>query len=257
MTIQADDAALRSQDRRAVARLQNFCKLNPFELDLLKSMAEPPRRLKRGDLIRYQDQASGTLDLLLDGWAASAIGLASGSRQLVSVNLAGDLLGLAGVAVASPIDSVVALSAVEVSSVPEAFLAEMFAQAPRLAAVLFLVSQEERAMAMERLALLGQFSARSRLAALFIRLGERLALLGLGSPTKYDLPLTQQDLADLIGVTTVHLNGTLQNLRGDGIISLEHRQLRVLDFETLSIIAQIEPWQTSAPEWLNSLQTER
>lgn len=237
-------------ERRVLARLTSFASLDEQEKAVLASLAHSPRQLQRGERIRAQDDAPTYLHLLVDGWAASAVGLPDGSRQLNALCLPGDVLGLPSLALAEPIDEIVALSTVVVLEMPVDSIGRLFAESPRLAALLFLVSQEERALAMERLAQMGQASARARLAALFLRLAERMAQLEDDTSGRFALPLTQRDMGDLIGVSAVHLNATLKWLRGEGVIKLKNRELEILDFELLREIADLPSWRRARPAWL-------
>ena len=232
---------------RVIGRLAKFGALDEGEKEHLIAMGGRVRHFDRGATIQAEGKPTHALDLLLDGWAASAVGMADGSRQLVMLNLPGDLLGLPGLAVQKSIDTVIALSSVVVVEIQGDTLLKMFWSQPGLAARLYLVAQEERVMAMERLALVGKAPAIARVAALFVRLGERLANLGSGSTCDYEIPLTQKDIADLVGVTAVHLNKLLRELRSAGIITLEKRRLRILKEEELWGLAQIEPWDTTCP----------
>ena len=216
----------------------------------MASLASPPRRLTRGATIRASGEPIKTLDLLVEGWAASAVTFSNGTRQLVSINLPGDLLGLPALSVEEPIDDVVALGEVSVRSVPLSALTILFEKHPRLAAVLFLIAQEERVLAMERIALMGQTVAKARLAALFVRLNEKLGKSDENWPDRFHLPLTQQDLADLIGISTVHVNGILQELRSEGIIRLANREFQILDRTALITLAGVRKWRQSHPTWL-------
>ena len=241
---------------RVVGRLARFGALSEDEKQHLVAMGGPVRQLDRGAILQQEGEPTRTLDLLLDGWAASAVWLADGARQLVMLNLPGDLLGLPGLAVQKSIDTVIALSPVVVCEIRAQTLLDMFWSQPGLAARLYLVAQEERVMAMERLALVGKAPAIARVAALFVRLGERLAKLDSGSPCAYEIPLTQKDIADMVGVTSVHLNKLLRELRTAGIITLQKRQLRILKERELWDLAQIEPWDTACPFPIGSAAQE-
>ena len=241
------DAAATMTDR-VLTRLARFGALDEAEKHHLMAMGGAVRQLERGAVIQAEGEPTRTLDLLLDGWAASAVWLADGNRQLVMLNLPGDLLGLPGLAVKKSIDTVIALSPVVVCEIQTDTLLRMFWSQPGLAAKLYLVAQEERVMVMERLALIGKAPAIARpVAALFVRLGERLARLGCGSACDYEIPLTQKDIADMVGVTSVHLNKLLRELRTAGIITLEKRRLRILKERELWDLAQIAPWETTRP----------
>lgn len=234
----------------ALSRLRPFGPLGKGELTALIAIAGPARRVAKGGMIRWAGHQAEPLDLLVRGWAVGAISWSDGHRQLVGINLPGDLVGLAGLAAQDPVDEVVAVSDAVVRSIPLAGLTRLFNDHPRLAAMLFLLALEERALAIERLALMGRAAAKSRLAALFVRLSERVAQLEPAQRHRFDLPLTQQDLADLIGVSTVYVNGILQKMRAEKMIRLTRRELHILDYDRLRDLAGIRQWQQTTPAWL-------
>ena len=251
MTERSNEGGHSEQGIKVISRMAGFVELDPSELEQLMGLAGCRSRFRRGDVIR--SEAEHDLYLVVDGWAASAVILEDGSRQLVSVNLPGDILGLPGLAVKEPIDTVIALTDVEVTSIPQQQLGAMFAQSPRLAAIMFLISQEERSLLMERLALIGQAPALTRLAALILRLQERHAQLGNQPTQNFFMPLTQRELGDLIGVSSVHTNGLLKELRSGEVATIGNRQLTVLDRGRLAKIAGVAPWRRAKPAWLPRL----
>lgn len=239
-------------DGQAIDRLNAFGLLSGDEKTELAKMALPRRTVERGEAIRETGRDGASLFLLLEGWAASAITFQDGSRQLTSVSLPGDLLGLPSLSVVEPIDTLLALSKVVVCDIPAANFAEMFTNMPRLATILFLVSQEERLLAMERLSLMGRASAASRLAAFVLRLHERLGQGLDEAPMSFSLPLTQVEIGDLIGISAVHVNAVLKQAREKNIMSIRSRELHILDFNALVETAGVQPWQRADPFWLKS-----
>jgi CRP-like cAMP-binding protein len=176
--------------------------------------------------------------------------LADGSRQLVSVNLPGDILGLPGLAMREPIDAVMALTPVETIRIGQDQIGELFTASPRIAAIMFLISQEERSLLMERLALTGQADALTRLAALILRLHERHALSEEDPERGFFMPLTQREMGELIGVSSVHTNSLIKQLRVEGVVSVANRRMVIHDPARLSEIAGVPPWHRSKPRWL-------
>lgn len=242
-------------DGRAIDRLNAFGILSGEEKESLGEMALAKRTVARGRSIRQDGADANTLYILLEGWAASAISFSDGSRQLTSVSLPGDLLGLPALSVREPIDALIALNPVTVCDIPARNFAAMFTGMPRLATMLFLVSQEERMLAMERLALMGRAPAEARMAALFLRLQERLSQGAEDALASFAMPLTQVELGDLIGISAVHVNAVLKNLREAGIAAIRDRELHILDFDALVRAAGVQPWRRSDPDWLQSEPT--
>ncbi|WP_052761860.1 Crp/Fnr family transcriptional regulator [Aurantiacibacter luteus] len=234
--------------RKVISRLAGFVDLDPSEVQQLVALAGREYRFERGDIIRSENEHD--LYLLIDGWAASAVIVEDGSRQLITANLPGDILGLPGLAVRDPVDTVIALTDVEVIGISPRQIGEAFAHSPRLAALMFLISQEERSLLMERLALMGQASALTRLSALILRMQERHAQIDRNTDASFFMPLTQRELGELIGVTGVHMNALLKELRERGIAVIKARKLTILDRDELIRIAGVSPWCRSSPSWL-------
>ena len=251
MNSASQDGSPSIESKRVISRLAGFAKLHPSEIERLLQFEGPTSEFERGDVIRSEGERE--LYLVVDGWAASAVTLADGSRQLITANLPGDILGLPGLAMEEPIDTVVALTPVKVVHISQSQLGELFAHSPRLAAIMFLISQEERSLMMERLALIGQASALTRLAALALRLAERHGQMDDETTPSFFMPLTQRELGELIGVSSVHTNSLIKTLRTDGVLSIEKRTMTIMDKERLTQIAGISPWRRSRPEWLANL----
>lgn len=237
------------EDNQPLPRLKSFGILNNSDVLALMSIAGPARRIAKGEMIRTRGRTN-SLDLLMKGWAGSVTPSSDGGRQLVGVNLPGDLLGLAGLALLDPVEEVLAISDATVRPLPLTGLSRIFSDHPRLAGSLFLISLEERAFAMERLALMGHEAAKTRLAALLIRLSERAAHLEPDQRDGFEFPLTQHDLADLIGVSTVYVNGIVQELRAENLIQLTRRELHILDHGRLLALAGVGRWRRASPNWL-------
>jgi CRP-like cAMP-binding protein len=93
----------------------------------------------------------------------------------------------------------------------------------------------------ERIVSLGRRTAAERLGHLLCELHLRLDMIGLANGVGYDLPITQADLADLLGLSTVHVNRSLQELRGTGLMSLKCRQLTIHDLDEFREVSHFEP----------------
>ena len=248
MSFRPKESSAEVKDRKVISRLTGFADLDPVEIQRLVELGGSRNHFERGDIIRSETEHN--LYLLVDGWAASAVILADGSRQLVSVNLPGDILGLPGLAMREPIDAVMALTPVETIRIGQDQIGELFTASPRIAAIMFLISQEERSLLMERLALTGQADALTRLAALILRLHERHALSEEDPERGFFMPLTQREMGELIGVSSVHTNSLIKQLRVEGVVSVANRSMVIHDPSRLSEIAGVPPWHRSKPRWL-------
>lgn len=231
------------EDRWAIARFAAFANLAAGEVSNLKMMAGATRKLKQGEVLRAEGDESPAMYFLHSGWTASSVTVAHGARLMIKVHMPGDLLGLPGLALAAACDTIHALSPAVVSIVEPRAIGEMFVKTPRLAALLFLISQEERVRLMDRLASVGRTDAMSRVAGLILQLHARILCSSPDDGDTFHAPLTQTDIADLTGLSKVHVNRTLQQLRKDAIVRWSSRSVTVLDHARLGELAQLMPRQ--------------
>jgi CRP-like cAMP-binding protein len=114
-------------------------------------------------------------------------------------------------------------------------------QYPRVARAYWFSTNVDAAITRELALSLGQRSAISRMAHLFCELHVRLDAVGRARPDGYEFPLTQRELSECLGLTVVHANRTIQELRRRGLIELESRQLTILNHRGLEGVAEFDP----------------
>lgn len=207
----------------------------------------------RRQILLLQGAASPKTYILERGWIASSVAVESGLRQIVKIHLPGDLVGLPSLA--SPIahETLQALTEVEVRPVAAAAIGTLFTDQPRLAALLFLLAQEDRLWLARRLASVARTDARSRIATLILQLRMRLKLACVGTGDRFDAPLTQDDIADVTGLTPIHVNRTLRRLRETGVAKWRRGVVEILDATALEAIAEPLPKATRDTSWLPSV----
>lgn len=179
--------------------------------------------------------------LLLDGWLARCKDLSSGERQVTQLHVAGDFADLHGFTLKRLDHDLAAISECRLAVVPHEALRDITDRFPRLARVLWFSTNVDAAIQRELTLSLGQRSAISRMAHLFCELYMRLEVVGKTSRDGYDFPLTQRELSECLGLTVVHANRTLQELRRRGLIELGNRRLTILDRRGLGGIAEFDP----------------
>lgn len=224
-------------DHSALIRFQSYATLTADELKAMMPLVAATKELAKGSLIQEEGERTAAIYLLLQGWTASSMILPDGKRQILKVHLAGDLIGLPSLAVTDAPDTVVALTPVVVARIDLYLLGELFETQPRFAALLFLISQEERLMLMDRLALVGRRDTAGRLAGMLLQLHARMLRQNPDIGDTLTCPLTQADLADMIGVTTIHINRTLMDFRERQILTWVRGKATILDKAALRNIA--------------------
>lgn len=179
--------------------------------------------------------------LLLDGWMARAKDLRGGQRQISEIHIAGDFTDLHSFTLKRLEHDVLTLTPCRVAIVPHERLKEITEQHPHLTRVYWFLTNLDAAIHRERMLSLGARSAIGRMAHLFCELFVRLEIAGLTDGHSYHFPLTQEELSECHGLTAVHVNRMLQELRRRGTIQLEDRRLDILDLPQLQAIAEFDP----------------
>jgi CRP-like cAMP-binding protein len=193
----------------------------------------PPRTV----ILRHGEQRNQTL-LIRSGWACTYVLLPDGGRQITDYHLRGDLVFHVDPARKGPYDSLQAISELSVFEIPSREFMDVLKSAPTLTACVFAAFARYKAISSEHLTSLGRRKASIRTAYLLLELGVRLAKVGLADEEGYDCPLTQNDLADALGLTPIHMSRTLRELRQADLVSLHNGRLTFLDREALKNFAQ-------------------
>jgi len=190
-------------------------------------------------VIRSGEELSSSL-LLLDGWMARSKDLAGGERQVSELHVAGDFPDLHGYTLKRLDHDLLSLSDCRVAVVPHERIRAILEQFPRLGRVYWFSTNIDAAIHREMVLSLGQRSAISRMAHLFCELYVRLSVVGRTKDDGYEFPLTQRELSECLGLTVVHANRTLQELRRRGLVDLENRHLRIRDRRGLEGLAEFD-----------------
>lgn len=179
--------------------------------------------------------------MLLSGWMARSKDLPSGERQVTELHVAGDFADLHGLTLHCLDHDVVAMSDCTVAVIPHDRLREITREHPRLGQIYWFTTNVDAAIHREWALSLGQRSAISRMAHLFCEMYERLDVVGATKGNGYEFPLTQRELSECLGLTVVHANRTLQELRRRGLVQLENRRVNILDRRGLAGVAEFDP----------------
>jgi CRP-like cAMP-binding protein len=163
--------------------------------------------------------------------------LPDGKRQILTFMIPGDIFGLHAFFVRAMDHSIGTLVPTRLATISRATMFDLLEHHPRIGAALRWSTLQEGAILRERIVALGRRSARGRVIYLLCELVWRQKAVGLAQDHAIRLPLTQVELADALGLTSVHLNRILQGLRRDSLIELVDSRLTLLDVERLQDIA--------------------
>jgi len=238
--------------RNALAtRLDRYMPLTAEEHAALEEIEYREVRLPAGERLIEEGEAGSTLWMVQQGWLHASVVIASGARQIVRFHYAGDLMGVSSVAWAWSANTLTAVSDCIVTELPKPVLGRLFEAQPRLAALLYSVAAAEYVAMGDRLTSTGRTGAIERLSMLFLDIRARLRVTAGGVIDSFDLPLTQQDIGDAVGLTKVHVSRTLSEMEKRGLISRNGRRVRILD-ETamLAMTGFVDRYAVVDTSWL-------
>ncbi|MEK7343598.1 MAG: Crp/Fnr family transcriptional regulator [Pseudomonadota bacterium] len=218
-------------------RLVEFVPLTASDVEMMRQCMSQPYPVAKGQTIRSEGREVDGVYFLLDGWVASSVMLKNGQRQIVKVHLCGDMLGFPSLAMARAVETLEAVSNATVAHIPAGRLGAVFAQAPRVAAAMLLSSQKERVALMHALSWLGATEAYERFVAFLIDIHNRLDAAGLVTNGRFDFPVRQHQIAEVIGVSVVHMNRIMKRLDRSGLIERGRNMFRITDMAGLKELA--------------------
>lgn len=242
MTMVRNRRVERSPDRKpheALWRhLSAFAPLNEQEMSIIRQTAAVATPLAAGAELYAEGEVLRKPVALISGWACRLRVLADGRRQIFDFLLPGDLVGHA--LPCSPVasNSALTLTAVSIASID--CLKEMAGDAtrfPGLACAWATAQARQDAFLLNQVVRLGRQSAYERVSHLLVELSHRLDEIGFATGSFVPMPLTQEMMADALGLSIVHINRTLKQLRRERMIELRAGSLRVIKPAALAIIA--------------------
>jgi CRP-like cAMP-binding protein len=214
-------------------KLNTFLPLSLEEASCLDELQSAPSKVKRGKQLLHEGEAAHKVFVLQSGWACSYKDLPSGGRQIISFPIAGDCVGLRSVLLRTADHSFEALTEAVVSTVDGARMLQAFSEFPRLGTAILWAASRDEAMVVEHLVSIGRRSAIERTAHFFMELAERLNLIGQATQAEFRCPLSQYVLADALGLSAIHVNRVLRQLREQGLLTVQHGNVKIHDLSGL------------------------
>jgi CRP-like cAMP-binding protein len=221
-------------------KLRQRIDISSEEERVIRALVAEVRRVPADEIVVRAGEELNVSLLLLEGWVARSKDLAGGERQVTQLHVAGDFTDLHGFALKRLDHDVLTLSDCRMAVVPHDRIRHMTESYPRLARIYWFLTNVDAAIQRELALSLGQRSAISRMAHLFCELHVRLRVVGRTRENGYELPLTQRELSECLGLTVVHANRTLQELRRRGLVEFENRRLTILDRRGLEGLAEFD-----------------
>ena len=224
-----------------VAKLSQFAPLSDQDVGLLETLCLPEERFRAGANIVVEGETPRSAFVLTRGIACRFRLMPDGRRQILTILIPGDFFDLHGFLLKATDHSVAAIGPTRIAAIGREAVIDIIANHPRIGAALWWSTLQEEAMLRERIVALGRRSARGRVAYILCELVWRQRSIGMAEDHAIRLPFTQTDLADILGLTSVHTNRVLQGFRQDELITLDRRRLTLLNLDGLQMISGLTP----------------
>jgi CRP-like cAMP-binding protein len=192
------------------------------------------------ELVR-EGSRPGESCLVLSGFTARAQFLSNGKRQFAAVHVPGDFVDLHALMLKVMDHSVVALGPCEAAFIPHASLISLVESAPHLGRLFWLSTVIDAAIQRSWITNLGRRSPSQHIAHLVCELYLRLEVVGLVQGTSFEFSATQTDVADMVGLSLVHVNRTIQELRAEQLLTWKNGTITITDFDRLVAYADFDP----------------
>ncbi len=218
-----------------VRKLAYCTELDATDEQAILDLPHKTKKIERhGYIVRERELATHSC-LLISGFAIRHKIVADGARQIVAVHMKGDLVDLQNSFLSIADHSVQVLTDSEVAFIPREAVKKLAFERPNVGMAMWFDTLVDASVFREWIANVGRRDARTRIAHLLCEFSLRLKVAGLGEATDYELPMTQEQLADTTGLTPVHVNRTLKGLEAENLITRKSsRSITIGDWKKLA-----------------------
>lgn len=224
-----------------VRKLELWQALGKAEKDAILALPHVVRDLDAGQYLVWDGDQPRSTCLLISGFAFRHKIGGGGGRQILSIHMKGDIVDLQNSLLGVADHNVQMLTAGQVALVPVEAMRELCFANPVIGMAMWYETLVEGSIFREWILNIGRRDARTRIAHLLCEFAMRMEAAELGKPTSYELPITQEQLADAVALTAVHVNRTLMRLEEDELIERSKRIITILDWTELAKTADFQP----------------
>ena len=237
MQSQTDSASLEP----LVEKLAYRSELGADERAAILALPYTVRAMERGQFIVRERELATHSCVMLSGYSIRAKVVATGERQIVAIHMKGEVVDLQNSLLKVADHSVQMLTAGTVAMIAREDVVKLTIERPLIGHAMWIDTLVDASIFREWIANVGRRDARTRVAHLLCEFSVRLRVAGLGENTHYELPMTQEQLADTTGLTSVHVNRTLKGLEKDGLIERDNpRAISIGDWRRLAEVGDFD-----------------
>lgn len=221
-------------------RIEARSTLNDAERDAVLALSGQPQRIAaHQDFVRLGEAVSESC-LVVEGVVARFAQLEDGSRQIIGLHIPGDMVDLYSLMLPRAPSPLQALTGSTVIKVPHEALRQLAFDSPGLSAALWRDCVVDGAIVAQWLVNVGRRNARGRIAHLLCEMAVRYDQIGMLQNDSFPFPITQEQIADALGLTSVHVNRSLKSLREEGLIRLPRAGAHILNWRGLANAAEFD-----------------
>jgi CRP-like cAMP-binding protein len=237
----SEHIGVRTPENPLIAKLEVIASLSEEDRHVLWDLCRDVREVRARHDILSDGERPDHVHIILSGWAARYKMLPDGSRQITAFLIPGDFCDLHVTILREMDHAIFALTPATVASIPHQAMQDLPLNRPELARALWWATLVDEAVLRAWIVNIGRRDAYRGIAHLMCELHARMRNVGLVDKGRFSLPLTQEELADALGLTPVHVNRVLQRLRAEQLITLEGRVLTLEDPVGLRTAAGFDP----------------
>jgi len=224
-----------------VAKLVYRTDLSDEDRDAIMALPFTVRTVERGRFLVRERDAAVQSCLMLSGYSIRSKVTATGERQIVAIHMKGEAVDLQNSMLGVADHSVQMLTAGKVAMIPREAIVELTLERPTIGQAMWIDTLVDGSIFREWITNVGRRDARSRVAHILCEFAVRLRVAGLGQEARYELPMTQDQLADATGLTAVHINRTLKGLESEGLIDrVNPRAIHIGDWRKLAEVGDFD-----------------
>jgi CRP-like cAMP-binding protein len=221
-------------------RLRITTGVGPDDLLALKALPYTLRPFRVNQMVLREGDRPSECCLIVEGFCIRSKTIADGKRQILSIHIPGDLPDLQNLHFATMDHDLVALSDCTLAFIGHAAMKQLIRARPTVGDIFWRDTLLDAAVFREWIVNVGQRAAHNRLAHLIVELRERLRLIGHVAGNTFAMPLTQEQLGEAMGVTSVHTNRIIRQLRIDGVLEFQRGTVKILDEHKLQELAEFD-----------------
>jgi CRP-like cAMP-binding protein len=221
-------------------KLQLWMELDEQDQEAVLGLPYTVNKLGAGRYIVRDGERPTHSCLLLSGFAYRHKVTGDGGRQIMSIHMRGDVVDLQNSLLRRSDHNVQALTTIDVAYIPVEAVRDVAFERPNVGKAMWYETLVDASIFREWTLNVGRRQARERTAHMLCEFALRLEVAGLGQQLDYELPMTQEELADALGLTPVHVNRTLKRLEAEQLIERTRRSVRITDWKALAAVGDFD-----------------